>query len=210
MNGRKRFDELLHAHLDGDATRDGELLDIIAKNRDLHREFSAAGEAAEGLRALPATEPPPGFTDRVMARIEARPRSAWDRLSDLWALPALRYAAAAAIVVTVLAAGFLLGRSTRPEAPQVARKDTGASTVRFVYFSPAATRVHVVGDFNRWQKDGTPLTRSGDGRWTVEIELKPGRYNYLFYVDDRQWAIDPAAALVEDDDFGKKNSVLEI
>ena len=38
------------------------------------------------------------------------------------------------------------------------------------------------------------MTRLNDGRWTKELSLAPGRYEYRF-VADGQWLDDPAATI---------------
>lgn len=210
---RERFDELLNAHLDGDPSHDDELLKLAGADRDLHAEFQRALQVAEGLDALSHDEPPAVFHAQVMARVEAAHGRgpAW-RLRGIFGVPAFRFATAAALALAVLAAGFYLGRVSIPRgpAPVAHAPATGNAAVKFVYYAPAATSVRLVGDFNQWNKDGTPLRKSADGHWTLELDLKPGRYSYLFYVDQSRWVPDPAAAAAEDDGYGRANSVLEI
>ncbi|MBN1446627.1 MAG: glycogen-binding domain-containing protein, partial [Bacteroidetes bacterium] len=40
----------------------------------------------------------------------------------------------------------------------------------------------VIGDFNGWQPDRTPLRRAR-GAWSVDVPLPPGEYQYKFWVD---------------------------
>ena len=212
---RERFEELLNARLDGDTSRDDELLKMVAADRSLRDEFQTALLLAEGLDCLPAHEPGPAFTAQVMARVgAAQARGLAGLVARLYARPGWRIAPAAALLLVVLSAGFLLGRLTTPGAPSpgamTASNAPAGATVKFVYHAPSASSVRLVGDFNQWNKEKTPLRKSSDGYWTIELEFKPGRYNYLFYIDETRWAPDPAASLNEDDDFGRKNSVLEI
>lgn len=210
---RERFDELLNAHLDGDTSRDDELLKLAGADRDLHAELQRAAQIAEGLEALSHEAPPPAFSAQVMARIEAaQARGLMWRLRELSGAPAFRFAAAGALVLVVLAAGFLLGRvTTPPAAGPAAHAPAGANAaVKFTYYAPAATSVRLVGDFNQWNKDGAPLRKSADGYWTLDLDIKPGRYSYLYFVDQSRWVPDPAAATAEDDGYGRANSVLEI
>ena len=90
-----------------------------------------------------------------------------------------------------------------------ARGDAAAlSTVRFVLVAPYASRVSLVGDFNRWNPRAMPMRRSSDGRtWTVDVPLAPGRHLYSFLVDG-DLAPDPAAPRAGDDDFGVPSSVI--
>jgi len=82
------------------------------------------------------------------------------------------------------------------------------STVRFVFVAPYASRVALVGDFNKWNPSATPMRRSADGRaWLVDLPLAPGRHVYSFVVDG-DLAPDPAAPRAGDDDFGIPSSVV--
>jgi retinol-binding protein 3 len=69
-----------------------------------------------------------------------------------------------------------------------------------------ARRVTLVGRFNRWDPDRTPLARDEDG-WTTRIDLPAGHHAYLFVVDGR-WMVDPENAAHEQDRDGNVLSVL--
>ena len=73
--------------------------------------------------------------------------------------------------------------------------------------APAARDVCVVGTFNHWQVGATRLDASPSGEWQAELQLAPGRYEYLFVVDGR-WTPDPVASEAAENPFGGKNSVL--
>ena len=79
--------------------------------------------------------------------------------------------------------------------------------MKFVFVAPAAARVSLVGDFNRWDPDATPMQRTG-GTWTVTLPLAAGRHLYSFVVDGTQWMPDPSAPLAPEDGFGHANSVV--
>ncbi|MCU0619520.1 MAG: glycogen-binding domain-containing protein, partial [Gemmatimonadaceae bacterium] len=56
-------------------------------------------------------------------------------------------------------------------------------------------------------RTGTALEREpGTGRWSVVLQLAPGRYRYAFLVDGATWRADPAQELVRDADFGVPTS----
>ena len=62
----------------------------------------------------------------------------------------------------------------------------------FVLPALNAEQVAVVGNFNAWEP--TPLSdEDGDGIWTANIALPPGRYEYAFVIDGRWWGQDPLA-----------------
>ncbi len=80
--------------------------------------------------------------------------------------------------------------------------------VRFELSAPTASRVVLVGSFNRWNPGATPLERDpATGKWMVSLRLPPGRHVYAFVVDGDVTA-DPAAPRAADADFGTPNSVV--
>jgi Glycogen recognition site of AMP-activated protein kinase len=108
-----------------------------------------------------------------------------------------------------LAAGIglvLLSRAPAPAPRIVAAAETRAVLLRL---AAPASRVSVVGDFNDWDPAATPLRRNGS-TWSVELHLKPGRYHYIFLIDGRRWASDPAKPPAVESDFGAPTSVLTV
>jgi len=130
-------------------------------------------------------------------------------------------AIAAAVVCAVVGAtiaALLLGSGRRSSSAEVLANLTstmplpgehgGRSTVRFVFVAPYASRVSLVGDFNKWNPSAMPMRRSADGRaWLLDVPLPPGRHVYSFIVDG-DLAPDPAAPRAGDDDFGVPSSVV--
>lgn len=122
-----------------------------------------------------------------------------------------------------LALAVVLGRSTARSAPNDGVRAGGTSVsaaaaarydtvyiVRFVLVDPDARRVSLVGDFNGWTPDATPLTGQDAGEvWTASVPVTRGRHEYAFIVDGRRWVVDPCAAAI-DDEFGTSSSVLHI
>jgi hypothetical protein len=72
---------------------------------------------------------------------------------------------------------------------------------------PEAKSVCVAGSFNQWKPENTPLAPQGNGRWVGDLNVKPGRHEYLFVVDG-QWVPDPNAKESVENPFGGRNSVL--
>ena len=89
--------------------------------------------------------------------------------------------------------------------------ETGVSSrVRFSIHAPAATRVSLVGDFDRWDPAAMPMRREGSGEtWTVDVHLPPGRHVFAYSVDGNLKA-DPMAARAVEDDFGVPSSVIVV
>ena len=65
----------------------------------------------------------------------------------------------------------------------------------------------VVGSFNNWDCQQTPLARDMEGGWQTDLSLEPGRYEYRFVVDG-QWLSDPNVTESVENQFGSTNSIL--
>jgi 1,4-alpha-glucan branching enzyme len=51
--------------------------------------------------------------------------------------------------------------------------------------------VAVVGDFNGWRSEATPMRRDdATGRWAVTLALHDGAHRYAIVVDNTRWAGD--------------------
>ena len=157
---------------------------------------------ARGLATLPA---PSAAAPRFVRRGTFRP------------LTAIAAAVVCAVVGATVAT-VLLGSGRRSSSAEVLANLTstmplpgehgGQSTVRFVFVAPYASRVSLVGDFNRWDAKATPMRQLGDGRlWIVELPLPPGRHVYGFVVDG-DVTPDPAAPRAGEEDFGTPSSVV--
>ncbi|HKW12758.1 MAG TPA: sigma-70 family RNA polymerase sigma factor [Gemmatimonadaceae bacterium] len=94
----------------------------------------------------------------------------------------------------------------RSDTVRVAKSDT-VVFARFVLSDANARSVAVVGDFNRWDAEATPLTRLGAGSWVATLRLKPARYEYAFLVDGKRWVTDRFAR-TEHDEFDTQSSIL--
>jgi hypothetical protein len=129
----------------------------------------------------------------------------------------MRPALAAACVVAVLVigawsgAGWMASRGVRAPLPSIATLPSGSTAVTFVFRAPGATRVSLVGDFNGWDPDATPLARATTGEiWTAQVPLEHGLHAYAFVIDGRDWAPDPSAPLAPVATFGRRNSLLVV
>jgi len=85
--------------------------------------------------------------------------------------------------------------------------------VKVTFELPAndASRVCVVGDFNGWDKDATPLKkRKKDGVWSASVNLPAGQsYQFRYWLDEARWENDWAADDYVPNGFGADNSVLK-
>ena len=81
--------------------------------------------------------------------------------------------------------------------------------VNFEITAPQAKRVAITGDFKKWDKNGIPLKKDKGGLWKVKMQLRPGRYEYKFIVDEN-WITDPNNNQTAMNAFGSLNSVKEL
>jgi 1,4-alpha-glucan branching enzyme len=104
----------------------------------------------------------------------------------------------------------LVGEAAAPASPVAVKVESPKSPrVVLELVNPAARQVFVAGSFNNWQPEQTPLVAAGNGRWTGDLKVAPGRYEYLFVVDG-QWLPDPNAKQTVENPFGGRNSVLTV
>ena len=80
--------------------------------------------------------------------------------------------------------------------------------VSFSFFRPQAGQVYLVGDFNGWRPAATPMSRTPDGHWRVNVALPTGRFRFR-YRAGAEWFADHAAGDIEPGPFGD-NSVFVI
>lgn len=158
---------------------------------------------------------------RIMERVRAAARQT-PRSRDL----VFRRGARHSIVGLALAAGVgsittlstLLPADASPGASSsVVIGDSVVSTlrdtlrlVRLMFHGPAARQVAVVGDFNGWRADSTPLAREDrTGRWSATLALHDGDHRFAFVVDGTRWVPDPSGRRVRTDD-GRVFSILHV
>ncbi|MCD6520231.1 MAG: isoamylase early set domain-containing protein [Anaerolineae bacterium] len=87
-------------------------------------------------------------------------------------------------------------------------------TVLVTFKLPAtvwAETVHLVGDFNDWNRHSHPLVRSNvDDTWEITLELEKGKvYQFRYLINGNQWQNDWNADRYVPNPFGGDNSVLE-
>jgi hypothetical protein len=108
-------------------------------------------------------------------------------------------------------AGLITAGSPPAETAAPAASTSAPAIVTFAFRAPAANRVYLVGDFNGWDPNATPLRRAATGAvWTVELPLPRGLHAYAFIVDGADWSVDPAAPLAPEMTFGRRNALLVV
>jgi anti-sigma factor RsiW len=201
-------DVLVERFIDNELTRDERraLLRLIAARPEVRERVLQEEAMLDAVARLPRPIPAADFTARILERLpaEERPRRP---------LPLARFWATAAAAGLLLATGFWIGR-VRPTPPVVPVADRAPAPrqaiVRLVLIEPKARSVTIVGDFNGWDPARTPLTKGASGVWSTALPLPPGRYHYMFVVDENRWVADPLASETSLDGFGAQNSVLDV
>jgi len=168
----------------------------------------------------------PDARERLLAVIRAE--TAVDRVSGTYAAQRRPFAFSplqvSALAAGLVGIGVLLGsivqfgrdsQSTgQPSTVAVQQLPASSSdtVVTFVFAAPAAAKVTLVGDFNQWNVDSTPMSRIGNsGYWSVTVPMSVGRHLYSFLAvgrDGEHWSADPHAPAAPDDGFGRANSVV--
>ena len=74
----------------------------------------------------------------------------------------------------------------------------------------SANKVNIVGEFNEWDLNSTPMKRRKDGSFTVTLDLATKReYQYRYLIDGNEWENDWNADEYVPTPFGdSENSVV--
>lgn len=218
---------LIQRFLDDDLTPEERVAFLQAVDTDtlLRRRWLNAELVVAGAARLPKLTPSSRFLSELKAKIAPPTSSWWERVWAAMTTPRIVEwnvaggMAAACLVVVVLTALVRLMPERVVEIPvatvpaqtiAAGMKQEPTVFVRLVLLQSGARSVSVAGDFNGWNPAQTPLERSGEGIWTVTISLKPGRYQYMFVIDGKQWIADPLATEAATDGFGAQNAVLDV
>jgi AMP-activated protein kinase-like protein len=179
------------------------------------RDDEFAERIAQPLRAPEVLAP--DFEARLMAQARAEvarqhavpARRTWLTTRRMYAISPLAGLALAAGVAMVAATSTLvLARRGAPAATTVAAVHDTVQLVRFVFADSSARSVALVGDFNGWARDKTPLHATARaGVWSVSVPLASGRHEYAFIVNGKRWVADPLSP-GNRDEFGTESSVL--
>ena len=99
----------------------------------------------------------------------------------------------------IIFSGCEMLKYIRDRVPPPQQTENG---IIFRYVAPAASSVHIAGDFNNWAdnqsgvvigENGALHDEDGDGIWEIILDIAPGRYEYKMVVDHDQWYEDPNA-----------------
>jgi hypothetical protein len=182
-------------------------------------------------RAVRALSPLPQVRGGAIARVimavranQARPVPMWRRAAR-WvehtsvSARAASLLVAASLVIGFVARGTLATEEFVPVAdgvqlamePAAATAEARAIPVAVGLQLANARSVSVVGDFNGWDPNATPMERVGtSGFWSATLLAKPGRHTYAYLVDGTTLMADPRAPRAKSTDFGGDASVLMV
>jgi 1,4-alpha-glucan branching enzyme len=201
---------------EGDGFDNPEVLAHIKECGGCSRSYERWCSIAAALGSVPDHEAPPALYGKVITKIDTledrRKRWAWIPSWQGYPLPA----AAFLIVVLLTAGAFFLARWQRTVRPsqKTVSVEAGAGQVEemahFEITLADARQVSLVGDFNGWDTARHQLKKGSKGVWSIDLPIKRGCYQYLFYVDGKSWTVDPAAKQTVPDGFGGFNMVVEI
>ncbi|PKL43028.1 MAG: hypothetical protein CVV41_11525 [Candidatus Riflebacteria bacterium HGW-Riflebacteria-1] len=126
------------------------------------------------------------------------------------------------VMASVFGIGYIIGRehsfeeeemweeeSEKENKSETATTDGPGVDKEFTYESATATKVSIVGNFNDWNKDANPLNKE-DGVWKTSLNLKPGKHEYQFVINDTDWIVDPKQAVSVKNKYEGMNSVVEV
>lgn len=179
------------------------------------RDDEFAERIAQPLRAPEVLAP--DFEARLLVQaraeiarqraVQAR-RSWWTTRRMFTASPLAGLALAAGIAALAAISTLTVARRETRQPPSVAVLHDTVQLVRFVLADSSARTVSLVGDFNGWARERTPLHATARaGVWSVSVPLTAGRHEYAFIVNGERWVADPLSP-GNRDEFGTESSVL--
>lgn len=115
----------------------------------------------------------------------------------------------ALIIVIILACGSWACANLPAMKPDVPKPLAGA--VRFTVLVPGAKQVFLVGSFNGWVKESTPMnSMDGSSLWSVDVPLAEGEHTFMYVIDGVRWMTPPQAEDFVTDGFGQTNGVVVV
>ncbi|MGI6656688.1 MAG: isoamylase early set domain-containing protein [Desulfobulbus sp.] len=83
-------------------------------------------------------------------------------------------------------------------------------TFKYENTEQAASAV-LVGDFNDWSQESTPMKKLKDGSFSVTISLASGNsYAFRYLLDGALWVNDSQADSYAANEYGEDNSILTL
>ena len=86
------------------------------------------------------------------------------------------------------------------------------STCKVTFYTPAeiaAETIYLVGDFNNWDEQATPMEKLKDGRFKTTLDLeKDNEYQFRYLVNGSEWHNDWEADKYVPNPYTGDNSVV--
>ena len=80
---------------------------------------------------------------------------------------------------------------------------------RFVIYRPNVSQVDITGSFTDWQR--VPMHKLGQsGYWEIRLPLPTGEHRYTYIIEGSESVADPTVSAQEQDDFGGRNSIIQV
>jgi 1,4-alpha-glucan branching enzyme len=79
--------------------------------------------------------------------------------------------------------------------------------IQFRFFRRDVQNVCIVGTFNQWRENQTPMEDLGDGWWGAELSLDDGLHQFRYRADG-EWFTDFAAHGVEHSKWGMNSMAI--
>jgi len=74
-----------------------------------------------------------------------------------------------------------------------------------------AKSIHLVGDFNGWDKEDTQLKKNKTGDYSVTVTLEVGKdYHFRYLIDGKKWVNDWEADYYAPTEYNSENSVVRL
>lgn len=110
-------------------------------------------------------------------------------------------------IAIILLCGFWA--CAKPSVLKASVPKSLAGAVRFTVLAPGAKQVVLVGSFNGWTKDATPMKiLDGSSVWLVDVPLAEGEHTFMYVIDGVRWMTPPQAEDFVIDGFGQTNGVV--
>jgi len=178
-----------------------------------HEEYLKLKQVVSALNSISPQSAPVDFTQNIMAKIsqeEVKIKTSWiDNFRKRIHIPRFSFrlvgVTATAALIVFFAFNFIFNT---PSTPSLCSSEVNFS---LKLGDNKAHTVAIAGDFNGWNPQVNLLkSPDKDNIWTGTLKLQPGRYEYMFVIDGKEWVSDPNAIRYVKDGFGNKNAVLEI
>jgi hypothetical protein len=220
---KKLLNFYLDQTLDRDTTKQVE--EHLKSCSTCQEEYLKLKKIVSALNSISPQIAPVELTKNIMAKIsqeEIQIQSSWiDQLKRRVSIPTLsfprkwesiflfRLLGAAAVTVTIVIVFFAF--SFIFNTPNTSSICSAEVQFSLKLNNNKTHTVAIAGDFNSWNPGDNLLEDAdGDGIWTGTLKLEPGRYEYMFVLDGKNWVPDPNALRYVKDGFGNKNAILEI